>query len=207
MRYPRLGPLAIALLACALVGCASTATGGVTTSTFTPTASAALSATSSSAVTTTPLATVVPTTTGDPQVLRGQTFSIGGEAMEPTIGASDQVVVDTATHRPIERRDIVVFDRPPKMTNPDVAQIVKRVIGLGGEQVQARDGQVIIDGRALIEPYVPVGSLTSDFGPVAVPAGQLWVMGDNRTASQDSRFYGPISEALVLGVVVSIVHT
>lgn len=77
--------------------------------------------------------------------------------------------------------------------------LIKRVIGLPGETVEGRDGAVFIDGRRLREPYLPDGVFTSDFDPVVVPDGGLWVMGDNRGGSFDSRGFGPIRAGSVLG--------
>lgn len=83
---------------------------------------------------------------------------------------------------------------------PEAEQdLIKRVIGLPGETVQGRDGSVFIDGRRLVEPYLPDGVFTSDFDPVLVPDGGLWVMGDNRGGSFDSRGFGAIRSDSVLG--------
>jgi signal peptidase I len=93
-----------------------------------------------------------------------------------------------------------VFRRPPAETNTDIEDLIKRVIGLPGDAIEARNGTVLINGQPLAEPYVnPVCNGTSDFGPVAVPAGQLFVMGDNRCGSRDSRMFGTIDQDLVRG--------
>jgi len=72
--------------------------------------------------------------------------------------------------------------------DPGDRELIKRVIGLPGETVEGRDGRVRIDGRRLIEPYLDADVVTSDFGPVEIPEGHVFVMGDNRTNSHDSRF-------------------
>lgn len=77
--------------------------------------------------------------------------------------------------------------------------LIKRVIGLPGETVEGREGGVFVNGRRLLEPYLPPGVFTSDFDPVYVPRGGLWVMGDNRGGSLDSRSFGVIPEEVVLG--------
>jgi len=77
--------------------------------------------------------------------------------------------------------------------------LIKRVIGLPGETVEGREGGVFVNGRRLLEPYLPPGVFTSDFDPVYVPEGGLWVMGDNRGGSSDSRSFGVIPERVVLG--------
>jgi len=76
------------------------------------------------------------------------------------------------------------------------------VIGLPGDTVQGRDGRVWVNGQYLYEPYLPPDTYTSDFGPVKVPAGEYWVMGDNREDSRDSRFFGPIKGSTIVGRTV-----
>jgi len=65
--------------------------------------------------------------------------------------------------------------------------------------VQGKNGHVYINGQELVEPYLPPGTTTSDFGPVPVPKGRLWVMGDNRSNSADSRVFGTIRRRTVVG--------
>ena len=77
--------------------------------------------------------------------------------------------------------------------------LIKRVIGLPGETIEGREGAVFVNGRRLLEPYLPPGVFTSDFDPVYIPEGGLWLMGDNRGGSMDSRSFGIIPERVVLG--------
>jgi len=145
-----------------------------------------------------------------------QPFYIPSPSMYPQLKINDKVLVSKLAFdlHPPRRGDIVVFDAPPgveqavprRHDNPIVAglrrvgegvgliqpsaeEFVKRVIGLPGETVEAKGGNVYVDGRRLVEPYLPRGTYTSDFGPVTVPAGRLWVMGDNRGDSCDSRCF------------------
>jgi signal peptidase I len=130
--------------------------------------------------------------------------------MEPQLHVNDRVVVSrTAYHlHDPNRGDIVVFPSP--LAGPDhhnlVGRVVddvldalaigdrgedewiKRVVGLPGETVEGRDGVVLIDGQVLVEPYLPADVRTEDFGPIEVPEGRVFVMGDNRGDSHDSRF-------------------
>ncbi len=82
---------------------------------------------------------------------------------------------------------------------PSTEEYIKRVVALPDETVEGRSGQVYVDGRLLVEPYLPPAVVTTDFGPVIVPPGQLWVMGDNRQNSGDSRVFGPIPQDSIVG--------
>ena len=84
---------------------------------------------------------------------------------------------------------------------PEV-QLVKRVVALAGETVEAASGTLRVDGLEVSEPYLATGTMTGDFGPVSVPPGRLWVMGDNRSQSRDSRVFGPIADGTVVGLAV-----
>jgi signal peptidase I len=153
-----------------------------------------------------------------------QAFRIPSASMEPQLLVGDRVVVSRLAYRTHEPRrgDIVVFDCPPAtgcdsrsdalpvrtaktvaeallLRQPDIEEFIKRVIGLPGETVEGHDGHVWIDGKVLIEPYLPAGTVTSDFGPVKVDQGKLWVMGDNRGNSADSRVFGQIEQDTIVG--------
>lgn len=118
-----------------------------------------------------------------------QPFFIPSASMEPELGIGDRIIVNKLSYRlhDIRRGDIVVFVRPPCEAGGTTKDLVKRVVGLEGETVQARDGRVEVDGRAIDEGYLPAGRTTGDFGPVTVPEDHIWVMGDNRGNSKDSR--------------------
>jgi len=95
-----------------------------------------------------------------------------------------------------------VFKRPPHVqAGPEVKDLVKRVVGLPGDTVEARNGQVLVNGKALKEPYVPKGETTTPVSPTHIPAKHYWVMGDNRTVSEDSRYFGSINGDLIVGRV------
>ena len=142
--------------------------------------------------------------------------------MLPQLHVGDRIVVSKLAydfHDP-RRGDIVVFDSPHAVQKaqpalprrvirtigeavgvgaPSTDEFVKRVIGLPGDTVEGKDGAIYVNGRRLVEPYLPQGTLTEPFGPITVPAGRLWVMGDNRSNSADSRVFGPIKESTVVG--------
>ncbi len=154
-----------------------------------------------------------------------QVYFIPSESMVPQLEVGDRILaskVSLRLHDP-RRGDLIVFDCPPKAScprKPDAGPVgwlleslgirppstdeyVKRVIALPGEMVQARDGRLYVDGRRLVEPYLPEGTVTSSFGPVQVGGGELWVMGDNRASSLDSRSFGTIRLDTVVGRAVA----
>jgi signal peptidase I len=130
-----------------------------------------------------------------------QTFYIPSASMHETLLEGDRVLVNKVGYHlhDIHRGDVVVFRKPPNL-NVNEDDLIKRVIGLPGETVEGRDGKVYVNGAPLQEPYVePLCHGTGEFPKVTVPAGKLWVMGDNRCNSSDSRVFGPIDQHLVVG--------
>lgn len=141
-----------------------------------------------------------------------QPFWIPSQSMEPTLHGCptcepDRLLVDKLSYRlhGVNRGDVVVFRRPPQAPPTD-PNLIKRVIGLSGEVVSASNGVVSVDNHPLKEPYVaPDCHGTQDFGPLTVPKGDVFVMGDNRCDSLDSRSFGPISTSLIVGRAFVIV--
>jgi signal peptidase I len=131
-----------------------------------------------------------------------QTFYIPSGSMEPALAKNDRVVVNKLSYRlhDVHRGDIVVFKTPPNV-NPSFKDLVKRVIALSGETVEARDGKVRVNGQPLEEKYLPAGTFTSNFAPEKVPSNSVWVMGDNRGNSEDSRVFKSIRESTIVGRV------
>jgi signal peptidase I len=121
---------------------------------------------------------------------------VDGPSMRPTLISGEWIVVSKLTYKlgSPRRGDVIVF-LPP--TNAQTDDLIKRVIGLPGETVEIRDGSVWIDGQALDESYA-VGTTAPD-NRWELGAGQLFVMGDNRQLSLDSRSFGPISLRDVVG--------
>lgn len=135
-----------------------------------------------------------------------ESFWIPSGSMEPTLHGcqsckDDRILVFRLAYRlhDVHRGDVVVFTRPPGVPEEDKF-LVKRVIALPGQTVQASNGVVRIDSRPLREPYVNSScNGTADFAPVTVPAHRLFVMGDNRCDSLDSRRFGTIAQSTVVG--------
>ncbi len=126
-----------------------------------------------------------------------QAFYIPSGSMEPTLQIGDRVLVSKLSYRlgDIDRGDLVVFKRPdlPAGAEAAVKDLIKRVIALPGETVETRDGSVYIDGEKLDEEYLPGGSYSDNVPKQVVPDGTVWVMGDNRGNSRDSRVLGPVA--------------
>lgn len=134
-----------------------------------------------------------------------QTFFIPSASMEPTLMVGDRILVDKISYHlhAVHRGDIVVFATPPgEDAGPNVKDLVKRVIGLPGETISSAGGQVVINGKPLKEPWLAPGVVTTGINTQKIPAGEYFVMGDNRSDSQDSRFFGPIHGSLIVGRVV-----
>lgn len=127
-----------------------------------------------------------------------QAFWIPSPSMSPALNEGDRVLVNKLADGAddINRGDIIVFERPNADGNggPEsgIKDLIKRVVALPGETIEARDGGVFIDGQRLEEPYLDPGTVTADLQPFSVPEGHVYVMGDNRANSQDSRSFGPI---------------
>ncbi len=130
-----------------------------------------------------------------------QPFYIPTSSMYPTLKVDDRVLVNKLSYKlhDVHRGDIIVFTAPEGEGADGVKDLIKRVVGLPGESLEGHDGHVYVDGRVLEETYLPDGVVTGEFGPQEVPAGSYWMMGDNRTQSRDSRYFGPIPESDIVG--------
>jgi signal peptidase I len=142
------------------------------------------------------------------QALIAQPYQVEGESMERTFEPGQYVLVDKLSPRfdAYHRGDIVVF-RPPEGFQRGDTPFIKRVIGVGGDVVEIRDGGVVVNGAPLDEPYAyadPPGSepeRTISSGPTTwqVPDGAVFLLGDHREDSEDSRVFGPVPVSQVLG--------
>ena len=134
-----------------------------------------------------------------------QPYQIMQVSMEHSLEPGQYVLVDKVSPAfgDYKRGDVIVFD-PPAGYTEDGQNIpfIKRVIGIGGDLVQIHDDAVWVNGVKLSEPYIFDGQPTTPLTSVStwrVPRGDLFVLGDHREASQDSRVFGPIARSTVIG--------
>ncbi len=143
-----------------------------------------------------------------------QTYFVPSTSMYPTLKAGDRIVVNKLFGG-IHTGEIIVFKRPPaeECGGPTVPDLVKRVIGLPGQTLSAKGGQVYVTGKLLKEPWLPTTDPSRIYTtgetylakPYKVPQGDYFVMGDNRVDSCDSRMWGPVKGSYVVGQVFLII--
>ncbi|HVB09513.1 MAG TPA: signal peptidase I [Bacillota bacterium] len=132
-----------------------------------------------------------------------ESFVVQGQSMEPTLQNGEHLLVNKFIYRLQEPKagQIIVF-RPPLPTTRD---FIKRVIALPGQRVSMRDGAVYIDGVLQPQTYLPPGAAgVANYPPTLVPAGDLFVLGDNRNNSEDSRYFGFVPIANVRGQAIVV---
>ncbi len=134
-----------------------------------------------------------------------QPNQVKGASMEPTFTSGDYIFTSKITyklHQP-ERGNVIVFRAP---RNPDI-EYIKRIIGLPNDKIMIKNSEVYLNGTKLNEPYIAAKTNTWEAGfikegePITVPPEELFVLGDNRPRSSDSREFGPIRTSSVIGQV------
>ena len=130
-------------------------------------------------------------------VFVGQATRVEGQSMEPNLHTDQRLVVEKVSYRfhGPQRFDIVV----PRLPSQDDELLIKRVVGLPGETVEIRDGEVYINGKMLDEPFLNVETRPGRQSSITVPPLHVYVMGDNRNHSNDSRSFGPIPIENIVG--------
>lgn len=132
-----------------------------------------------------------------------QVFWIPSSSMEPTLDIKDRIVANKFIYwfQPPARGDVIVFkslEAPPR-------DFIKRIIGLPGDVLELREGAVYINGQKLDESRHPMNQDDMNFGPITVPPDHYFMMGDNRPASADSRYWGPLPKKNIKGQAFIII--
>lgn len=130
-----------------------------------------------------------------------QPFKVEGTSMQPRLGEHERILVNKLIYhlRPVARGEVVVFWFPGDAER----SFIKRVIGVPGDRIEIRAGQVYVNRERLAEPYLsePFREV-EDFGPLVVPPDAYFVLGDHRNVSNDSRSWGPVPRNLIYGKAI-----
>ena len=129
-------------------------------------------------------------------VFLAQATRVEGQSMEPNLHNNERLIIEKISYRFVDpgRGDIVVLRRPNRSSEP----LIKRVVGLPGDTVEIKNARVYINGAALEEPYLNQRT-RGDMAPRIVPEENVFVLGDNRRASNDSRAFGMVSYDDIVG--------
>ena len=129
-----------------------------------------------------------------------QPFYIPSSSMEPTLLPGDRVLVSKLSYRFAEPKpgNVVVFIAPEPQGVVET-DFIKRIVAISGMRVEETNGRLLIDGKVQDEPFTRPDNPTNNYGPSTVPANKVFVMGDNRGNSKDSRYFGPINRDDLVG--------
>ncbi|MGC1685843.1 MAG: signal peptidase I [Candidatus Acidiferrales bacterium] len=130
-----------------------------------------------------------------------QPVKVEGTSMSPLLSDQERIFINKFVYRfePIERGDVIVFWYPLDHSK----SFIKRVIGLPGESIELRRGRLFINGKEITEDYVPQMFFDgSSYGPMRIPQGSYFVMGDHRDSSNDSRMFGTVPREFIYGKAV-----
>jgi len=145
------------------------------------------------------------------------TFFVPSAAMEPTLKLGETVTVDKDAYKDgqVQGGDIIILEAPQTVqeADPKIKQLVKRVIGLPGETIEGRCEnsevqcavKIYINDELINEDYIvddPPYNIYAPFGPIVIPEDNVFVMGDNRPRSSDSRQFGPTQTSAIVGKVI-----
>ncbi|MDQ0417345.1 signal peptidase I [Croceifilum oryzae] len=122
-------------------------------------------------------------------------FHVSGPSMQDTLASNDKVMVNKLSYKMSKPKhgEVVVF------RSKDKIDLIKRIVALPGETVEVKNNQLLVNGKEVKESYLSSSTKTADFAPVKVPDGQVFVLGDNRSNSTDSRVFGPVATSEIVG--------
>lgn len=130
-----------------------------------------------------------------------QPVKVEGTSMAPLLSDQERIFINKFVYRfePIHRGDVVVFWYPLDTSK----SFIKRVIGLPGDTIDIRAGELYVNEKHIAEPYVPPSYFDdSSYGPIQIPPDEYFVMGDHRDSSNDSRIFGPVPRKYIYGKAV-----
>ena len=137
---------------------------------------------------------------GDEEDARSSaTYPMAGVSMEPTFGHGDPVTAREIDGDEVGRGEVVILEVPDAAGGSDLT--VKRVVAVAGDEIASVDDELRVNGEAVAEPYLAPGTPTTDLAQQRIPAGHVFVMGDNRHNSHDSRLFGPVPTGSIVAVV------
>jgi signal peptidase I len=130
-------------------------------------------------------------------------FAIPSPSMEPTLVEGDRVLVNRLVYhfRSPERGDVIVFHPPDR---PGSDPFIKRVVAVSGDTISVHEGMLWLNGVAQDEPYIKEHPMLDEYPETTIASGYVWVMGDNRNNSGDSRVFGPVSEDAIMGEAFAV---
>ena len=122
--------------------------------------------------------------------------------MEPTLYTGDKLLINKVSKitKSLDRGDIIVFDSTPENSRKDKVYYIKRVIGVGGDEISIKNGDVFVNGKEIDESYADKENSPTNL-TMTVPDGSYFVLGDNRDNSNDSRYFGTILHSQVSGKI------
>ena len=129
-----------------------------------------------------------------------QAFYIPSPSMVPTLEVNDRVLVNKLSYRmhDINRGDVVVFERLPE-EHSAIRDLIKRVVAIEGDTIESKGNTLYVNDQAVTESYIKTSEIGTPVPRRTIPPGHVFVMGDNRTNSQDSRVFGPVDEDRIVG--------
>ena len=148
-----------------------------------------------------------------PRIFGMDIYKIPSKSMQPLLNPGDIIVISNKTYleTAINRNEIIVFNRTPNKNPDKTIPFIKRAVALSGDRLKIRKGFVFVNGRPIPESYIKssnkVKLYSLSMSEITIPEGKLFVLGDNRDNSNDSRMFGVISTSDVVGKATNILYS